>query len=92
MLILPSLGIHAISIHVPARGTTPAVRHLSEAGAISIHVPARGTTFSVLYDALRSGYFNPRPREGDDMVQHIMLTADFISIHVPARGTTARFV
>ena len=37
---------------------------------------------------IKLSYFNPRPREGDD-VDHINPVANGgISIHVPARGTT----
>ena len=36
--------LRPISIHVPARGTTPAVLLEDEMPEISIHVPARGTT------------------------------------------------
>ncbi len=37
--------IITISIHVPARGTTPNPIAVSSAFIISIHVPARGTTY-----------------------------------------------
>ena len=56
----------AISIHVPAWGTTGSVDYGSLAEGISIHVPAWGTT------AYRDGVytspknFNPRSRVGND--------------------------
>ena len=41
---MPVSQVEAISIHVPARGTTGPARWPCQTGAISIHVPARGTT------------------------------------------------
>ena len=79
-----------ISIHAPARGATP----LSTASLyqrISIHAPARGATVSSTHILLY--YFNPRSREGSDILPGISVHFYTpISIHAPARGaTTVRF-
>ena len=78
-----------ISIHAPAKGATTASVELSDNSIISIHAPAKGAT--VLVYVLQIGYenFNPRSREGSDMV--IFKTryrANKISIHAPAKGAT----
>ncbi len=57
----------AISIHVPARGTTLGYTVDELDGMISIHVPARGTTVIQLQVHGIRCNFNPRPREGDDI-------------------------
>ena len=57
-----------ISIHVPARGTTPEVKDAVCAAAISIHVPARGTTTRPLKRYRKYTHFNPRSREGNDWI------------------------
>ena len=46
---------------------------------ISIHVPARGTTSISRAEWYDAGNFNPRPREGDDHVEHLQpsLSANF---------------
>ena len=62
-----------ISIHVPTRGTTAAVRLRSHRGTISIHVPTRGTTQFPLPSL--DGYpdFNPRSHEGNDGKHSVLL-------------------
>ncbi len=55
---------------------------------ISIHVPARGTTEPETLPVPAEVYFNPRPREGDDLTRLSYRLSLLISIHVPARGTT----
>ena len=64
-----------ISIHVPARGTTPCSTGRRKFKNISIHVPARGTTSAA--DLITRQYldFNPRSREGNDsnIAQNLLL-------------------
>ena len=58
----------SISIHAPARGATDNRRVIIHTFMISIHAPARGAT---MQDGLVSGYltdFNPRSREGSDVI------------------------
>ena len=57
---------NAVSIHVPARGTTGRRSRRNVLQAVSIHVPARGTTPSVLRWWHIHYSFNPRSREGND--------------------------
>ena len=56
---------------------------------ISIHAPARGaTSISTSIPGIATD-FNPRSREGSDMVAIINPNANpTISIHAPARGAT----
>ena len=42
--VVEDFSIHAVSIHVPARGTTGYCAGQIRAAYVSIHVPARGTT------------------------------------------------
>ena len=59
---------------------------------ISIHAPARGATGEIALDDYLAEHFNPRPREGGDVVDLLpILKAADISIHAPARGATPRF-
>ncbi len=81
-----------ISIHAPARGATcisaPGASHLH----ISIHAPARGAT--VLVRGFSNNYcdFNPRPREGSDLVCTCLRipTREFQS--TPPRGERHRLL
>ncbi len=57
---------------------------------VSIHAPARGATTA--HRGLREGEgsFNPRAREGRDLVSGVAAGAGaVVSIHAPARGATA---
>ena len=42
---------------------------------ISIHAPVKGATQPTLYGLSQSGYFNPRSREGSDLVRLSAYTA-----------------
>ena len=42
---------------------------------ISIHAPARGATRSLFRIAKAGSYFNPRSREGSDILQASVLTS-----------------
>ena len=71
-MTLPALGhyiiVIPISIHAPARGATQNQSKYQKEVNISIHAPARGATFlSEIY--YRDGKnFNPRTREGCDLL------------------------
>ena len=79
-----------VSIHAPARGATSQYC-TSGMGkqCVSIHAPARGATKTnkiVVYDHNR---FNPRAREGRDLVNDKSnVFTVHVSIHAPARGAT----
>ena len=58
-----------ISIHAPARGATGDAQNFAHPFFISIHAPARGATSADISGlSTTSFYFNPRSREGSDMV------------------------
>ena len=78
----------AISIHVPAGGTTNCAIYNANDLVISIHVPAWGTTVIKLDTLTIQGYFNPRSRVGNDNRIPFLSFLSTISIHVPAWGTT----
>ena len=62
-------GLHrqtAVSIHVPARGTTTSLAIVFPFMEVSIHVPARGTTPQREPPFTGSSSFNPRSRKGND--------------------------
>ena len=61
--------LRGISIHAPARGATNVHAVLVVEVTISIHAPARGATRRLVEWAERCYYFNPRTREGCDLVR-----------------------
>ena len=56
----------------------------------SIHAPARGATASCRRSLRRPPSFNPRTREGCDLVSRPLAALGHVSIHAPARGATRR--
>ena len=80
-------NILRISIHAPARGATVFPTSL----VISIlfqSTPPRGERQSVTGIPLYLSNFNPRPREGSDLIRFANAICFSISIHAPARGAT----
>ena len=60
----------SISIRAPARGATESTyNEFNEETLISIRAPARGATALVRGTSRNWGYFNPRSREGSDIVR-----------------------
>ena len=57
-----------ISIHAPAKGATWVQSIALKEEDISIHAPAKGATFPAVEKHLVSGNFNPRSREGSDLI------------------------
>ena len=57
-----------ISIHAPAKGVTNLHNVLSSSLHISIHAPAKGVTYTAPYNCQIAVDFNPRSREGSDVV------------------------
>ena len=57
-----------ISIHAPAKGATYSHPLLIYRHTISIHAPAKGATHRSNAGSQRSLYFNPRSREGSDVL------------------------
>ena len=67
MAAVPYL-VSEISIHAPARGATLGLVQTINFRTISIHAPARGATFRFIHNKADCNYFNPRSREGSDIV------------------------
>ena len=61
MIAWQKQSIPAVSIHVPARGTTCRRRRQRQGKAVSIHVPARGTTRSLLLSPRKCGFQSTFP-------------------------------
>ena len=84
------LIVTAVSIHVPAKGTTFQFLSGIFNFTVSIHVPAKGTTVFADKMLLDDEGFNPRSREGNDIIDNFYpMTTEIVSIHVPAKGTTS---
>ena len=79
---------HVISIHAPARGATISCAEPFRIKIISIHAPARGATDCCFYTLDNLRHFNPRSREGSDLLSIFVCSLQLISIHAPARGAT----
>ena len=58
----------SISILIPAKGTTIYISAIHASAWISIHVPAKGTTKPSKGAAAEFFNFNPRSREGNDLL------------------------
>ena len=59
---------------------------------ISIHAPTRGATFAIISKVTGNNNFNPRTREGCDLIENLLKEESFkISIHAPTRGATVQF-
>ena len=59
---------HEISIHAPARGATYWRLNVRPNANISIHAPARGATLGAGRTEFPEDDFNPRSREGSDLL------------------------
>ena len=55
---------------------------------ISIHAPVKGATIGLICECGSIHNFNPRSREGSDMLPHFKLPVRGISIHAPVKGAT----
>ena len=77
-----------ISIHAPAKGAT--IKHrllLSWLRRFQSTLPRR-ERLSLLLTTTNFYYFNPRSREGSDLMYMILIHCRKISIHAPAKGAT----
>ena len=59
-----------ISIHAPAKGATGQKEKPTIILDISIHAPAKGATCFVVIHQYHHQNFNPRTREGCDIIAH----------------------
>ena len=57
-----------ISIHAPVKGATRIRDVVGLINIISIHAPVKGATDDMSYNSVRQSNFNPRTREGCDVV------------------------
>ena len=63
-------GTTLISIHAPVKGATfPSSRASRLESSISIHAPVKGATQHCQCLPIGQGYFNPRTREGCDLLR-----------------------
>ena len=61
--------MYLISIHAPAKGATLLLVGFSQKQLISIHAPAKGATGDYVYVYDKDLDFNPRSREGSDLIR-----------------------
>ena len=81
-----------ISIHAPAKGATSPPAPSSRYGIpFQSTLPRRERPQAGAADGVQLRHFNPRSREGSDiMPQPVHIPAFRISIHAPAKGATAK--
>ena len=80
---------HIISIHAPVKGATSSAGLIACQATISIHAPVKGATPISYNTNIILKYFNPRTREGCDMIMVDDFYMDIlISIHAPVKGAT----
>ena len=81
--------VYSISTHAPARGATIIDRFCATCVPISTHAPARGATIDTAVTSEDVVNFNPRSREGSDVIRSRTCAVQTdISTHAPARGAT----
>ena len=68
----PRIDSGGVSIHAPARGATLFAVGRHDVTVVSIHAPARGATLSWRIGRGGGDSFNPRAREGRDLVTEAM--------------------
>ena len=61
-------GSRKVSIHAPVKGATTIRIQYGYTAEVSIHAPVKGATSSFSPLSSRSPCFNPRPREGSDVL------------------------
>ena len=64
----PGEHTHKISIHAPVKGATDKLWDTDTVFQISIHAPVKGATTSTCSPSPGPTYFNPRSREGSDLI------------------------
>ena len=80
-----------ISIHALVKRTTKLFRRNLRICQISIHALVKRTTFTRYQIYVVQVYFNPRPREEDDLPTFaVVIDLHFISIHALVKRTTHR--
>ena len=78
-----------VSIHAPVKGATRPRRMRRLGLPVSIHAPVKGATSSVSIGSISILCFNPRSREGSDLMAVIgVVDITQVSIHAPVKGAT----
>ena len=75
----------SVSIHAPAKGATRWQIIAREPEDVSIHAPAKGATAYTGCLRLVPQRFNPRPREGGDIVRSISCSRNVLFQSTPPR-------
>ena len=66
---MTGLGLtETISIHAPVKGATHILIVDHRHRVISIHAPVKGATQTLIPVGQAAGHFNPRSREGSDLL------------------------
>ena len=71
------------------KGATAQQDLFSSYDGVSIHAPVKGATNTAQLFSQRAGGFNPRTREGCDVLYRRFTVIEFkVSIHAPVKGAT----
>ena len=74
-----------VSIHAPAKGATGPWHWHGRGFGVSIHAPAKGATWTAPPTSERRRGFNPRPREGSDVLAALFVMAAILFQSTPPR-------
>ena len=88
--LLEHRQFEVISIHAPVKGATLGQYREQAVFDISIHAPVKGATLYSLISMNTDRNFNPRSREGSDVLLSPFPTVQRISIHAPVKGATVQ--
>ena len=89
---LKMIAILRISIHAPVKGATYLLTKHAKFSDISIHAPVKGATNTHAPASHYRADFNPRSREGSDLVSGHYQSGAIISIHAPVKGATCALI
>ena len=78
-----------ISIHAPAKGATGVISEWSRDNQFQSTLPRRERRYTRFTQDKAVDDFNPRSREGSDILLYCKEVCLWISIHAPAKGATA---
>ena len=78
-----------VSIHAPVKDATLSLARIQETLRVSIHAPVKDATRHSVQMAASSRSFNPRTREGCDLLHaHDGHPGRAVSIHAPVKDAT----
>ena len=84
------LSSYLILIHAPTKDATISPLFMTGLRAILIHASAREATMVYSANTFGFHYFNPRVREGCDLIFPVAISFIVILIHASARDATAK--